>query len=53
MFARGGYELLNWDILIVKHFRWQDRELPTTYLDMPLGAKSKPLSIWNFVVEKS
>uniref|UniRef100_A0A0V0IVQ8 Putative ovule protein n=1 Tax=Solanum chacoense TaxID=4108 RepID=A0A0V0IVQ8_SOLCH len=27
-------------------------ELPTTYLGMPLGAKSKSLSIWNFVVEK-
>jgi len=27
-------------------------ELPTTYLGMPLGAKSKSLSIWNSVVEK-
>lgn len=27
-------------------------ELSTTYLGMPLGAKSKCLSIWNYVVEK-
>ncbi|WMV40308.1 hypothetical protein MTR67_033693 [Solanum verrucosum] len=26
--------------------------LPTTYLGMPLGAKSKPIEIWNGVIEK-
>lgn len=27
-------------------------ELPTTYLGMPLGAKSKSMNIWNSMVER-